>query len=99
MPVRRAGLLRQQLRPGILRVIENEGNKLHHWFFRGIASRIGLADRRAGNHGAAAQQREEVGSEDETENQQNNRAADSDMRAADLESAASAAFIAAILDV
>src|ERR1700722_18560230 len=75
--IRPAGLLRQELRPGLLRVIQYEGNKLHQRFFRGIASRIRLADSRAGIQRSAAQQRKQVGPENETENQQNNSAADS----------------------
>src|ERR1700692_428704 len=45
--IRRTGLLWQKLRPGILRVIEYERNKLYQRFFRGVASWIRLADRGA----------------------------------------------------
>ena len=44
-------------------------------------------------------QGKEVGPKNETENQQNNRATDADMDAAKLETTATAAFIAAVLDV
>ncbi len=39
-------LLRAHLIPGLLRVVENEGDKLHQRFFRGVAGGIGRAHRR-----------------------------------------------------
>src|ERR1700693_3106229 len=38
-------LLAQNLRPGLLRVVQYEGNKLHDGLFFLVASGVGLADR------------------------------------------------------
>ena len=94
-------LLRQDLRPGVLGVVQNERHILHQRLFSGIAGRIRLADGRAGIHaGSAAEEAEQIGLENETENRQNDRPSDANVEPTDLESAATTtAFIAAVLNV
>jgi hypothetical protein len=91
-------LLGQNFRPGLLRIIEYERNELYEWLLSGIASRVRLADLRAGISCPAAKQRKKISPENETEYQQNKRAADAYVHAAELE-AATSAFIATVFDV
>jgi hypothetical protein len=96
--IRGVSLLGQNLRPGFLRIVEHERDELYDWLLRGIASRVRLADRRAGITSPAAKQGKKISPENETENQENKRAADADVHAAELE-AATSAFIATVFDV
>src|ERR1700730_6412966 len=108
MSIRFVGLLRQNSRPGFLRVVQHEGNKLHQGFFRLIACR-GSARRvriaypgRSGRSRstAAIEKREEVCLEDEAEDEQDDGAADADVHAAKLKPAATASgFVATIFNV
>lgn len=67
MPIGGTGLLRQQLGPGVLRVIQNEGNKLCDRLLALVARRIRLAD--SGSRITSdTQQRKEILVEYETEN-------------------------------
>src|SRR4029077_11491657 len=96
------GLFGEKFRPGFLSVVQDKGNKLNQRSFGGIARRV----RTIRGHGgaiagrAASEQREEILLEDQAEHEQNQRAANSDVHAAELKSAATAArFVAAIFDV
>jgi hypothetical protein len=83
-----------------LRVVESERYEFDEWPLGGVTSWIGLPDRRwAGVGATAAKQGEEIRFEDKAEDQENDRAADADVQAAELESSASAAFIATVLDI
>jgi hypothetical protein len=93
-----ARLLRQKLRPSLLRVIEYERDELYQWLLGGIARRIRPAYRRAGASCPSAKQGKKVGLENETKNEQNNRATDAQVDATELEATA-ASLIAAVLDV
>jgi len=93
-----ASLLRQKLRPGLLRVIEYERYELYQRLLGSIARRVRLAYRRAGASCPSAKQGKKVGLENETKNEQNNRATDAHMDATELEATAST-LIAAVLDV
>src|ERR1700730_5023852 len=100
VPIRFPRLLGQELRPRFLRVIERERNEFHERSLGRIASRIRLPDcRGTGVCCTAAKQCEKIGFEDETEDQQNNCAADPDVQAAELEAATPAALIATVFDV
>jgi hypothetical protein len=71
---------------------------LYEWLLSGVTSRVRLADRRTGISCPAAKQGKKIGPENETEYQQNKRAADAHMHAAELE-AATPAFITTVFYV
>src|ERR1035438_6226797 len=96
--IRAAGLLWQNFRPGILSVVENEGDQLNQRLFRGVTGGIGPANG-GGRRAATTKQPEEILSEDEAQYQQDERPADSQMHPAELESSAPAGIVAAIFDV
>src|SRR5579864_1337825 len=50
-------LAAQNLHPGLLRVVQYEGNKLHEGLFSLVASGVGLADLRGTTHAAESRQR------------------------------------------
>jgi hypothetical protein len=98
--IRLAGLLREKLRPSVLRVVKDERNELDERLFRRIPCRIRAADRRrAGTRAAAAEQGEEILLEDKAKDEQDDGATDADVHAAELESAATPGFVAAIFNV
>src|SRR5271170_2110531 len=99
MMILRARLRGQMRRPGGLHIIEHERNELHGGLFRRILRGIRLARFGLRRASAAAEQRKEIHFENETQDQQDDGAADADMKAAELKTAATAAFIAAIFDV
>jgi hypothetical protein len=83
-----------------LRVVEDEGNEFDERSLGGITSWIWLPDRcGSGVCATAAEQGEKIGFEYEAENQEDDRAADADVQATELESAAPAAFIATVFDI
>ena len=88
----------QKSGPGVLRVVEHEGDELHEGLFGGVAGRVRLADGRAGVACAAVKQGEDVCAKDDAQDQDDNRAADADVDSAELK-AATAALVATILDV
>jgi len=95
-----AGLLRQELRPSVLHVIEHERHELHQGLLGFVLRGIWLAERSRWSCCSAAEKSEEIDLEYETENQQNDGATDADVDAAELKSATAASgLIAAILDV
>src|SRR5437867_297495 len=100
--IRLSRLLRQELCPGFLRIVEHKRHKLHQRFLRGVSRMIGFSDGdRAPQRGgiSSAEQSEEVGLEDKTENQEQDGAANADVHAAKLKPASAAGFIAAVLYV
>jgi hypothetical protein len=90
--VRRARLLREDVLPRLLCVVEDEGDELHFLLlFRRL--RDGLIRSRALLHdGRAAVIGEKISSKDKAENGQDHCTADSQRRAADAESRRSAAI-------
>src|SRR5271168_2757990 len=108
MVIRFSGLLRKQLHPGILRVVQNKRHKLRQRFFRRILGGVRMRRARLADTGtcrrrrSSAQQRKKICVEDETQNQKNNRAADAQVYPAERESTASAVaagFIPAVFHV
>jgi hypothetical protein len=98
--VRTASLLREDLRPGILRVIKYKRDELNQRFFGSVARRVGLADGRRPRAASTAKQREEILPEDEAQHQQDERAANSEVHPAELKpSASTAGIVTAIFDV
>jgi hypothetical protein len=98
VPIGSVGLLRENLRPGILHIVEHEGDKLHERFFLLVLSGIRLADAGLGIRDAAtAEQGEEVCFEHEAENQEDDGPANPDVNAAKIEAATTAATGIAIV--
>src|SRR5580765_912545 len=99
MAIRHPSLLRQNLVPSFLGVIQNERYKLHQWLFLLVASRIRLAHcRRTRRRIPASQQRKKILFEDHTQHQENQYSANSHVHAAKLKSptTSGSALIAAI---
>ena len=92
-------MLWEDFGPGLLVVVENERDELDERALGVIASRIWLTDGGRRTSAAATEKSEKVLLKDQTEDQQNQRAADADVHAAELESAATATLVATILDV
>jgi hypothetical protein len=94
----------QDFGPGLLRVVEDERNKIDERFFGIVASGVRRTRRSlAGLNAltASTQQCEEILMEDQAEDEKDQRAADADVNAAKSEATtpAAAGFIAAIFDV
>ena len=96
MAVAAPGLLREDLRPCGLRIVENERDELNEGLLALVARRIGLAYGRASIATAHAQQGEEIAVKHKAEQEQNNRAADADVASAN---AAAPAIVATIFYV
>src|SRR5271165_462188 len=103
MAIRLSGLLGKKGGPGFLGVVQDEGNKLDLGFFGFVAGGIGLADGgRSWSRRTAPEQGEKVLVEDETQDQQDDGAADTDVHATKLKTAATvsaARFVAAVFNV
>src|SRR5580698_4597700 len=95
----RPSLRRQKRRPGGLHIIQHKGNKLNGRLLRSILRRIRLARLRLRRASASAKQSKKIHFEHEAKDQQNNRAANPNMKSAKLKSTATAALIAAIFDI
>src|ERR1700735_157243 len=96
-------VLRKDLRPGILRIVENERNELHFFLFGGIARRVGWTGNGprasiANSRATVQERRDQVALKDKTENEQNEQPANSDMNAAES-TTARAAGIAIVFNV
>jgi len=80
--IRNAGLLREDVAPCRLRIVENERDELHFFvFLRGFLHRLRHRGAAGGVVGGA-EECEEVAAEEKTENQKDDGAADSDRPAA-----------------
>jgi hypothetical protein len=95
-----ARLLREDLRPGVLRIIQDKRDELNQRFLRCVSGGIGLADCCwSGTASTSSEQGEKILLEDEAKYQQDERAADADVHPAELESSATSGVVAAIFDV
>ena len=92
-------MLRQNLAPCVLRVIQDEGDKVDQRLFLLVAGRIGLADRRCRvSDGTVADERQEVAFENDAQDEQDDHAAQSEVNSSGLK-AATTAFVAPIFNV
>src|SRR5882724_4876005 len=92
-------LLRQDLAPGVLSVVQDERDEVDQGLFLRVAGGIGLRHRAAARvHGAVPYQRQEITFENQAENKQDDDTAQTEMDASGAE-AASATFVAAIFNV
>src|ERR1043166_8422661 len=99
MPVRLACLLRQDLVPGSLCVVQHERNKLHQRLFLLVAPSVRLAHCRRSRSSAGSQQRKKVLFKDDAQHQQDQRAANSQVHSAELKTPATATLVTAIFNV
>src|SRR5207302_1246385 len=103
MPIGNSLLLRQQLFPGFLGVVENKRHKLHQWFFRFVARGVRPVNRRGDRRAcAASQQGEKILLEDQAQDEQHHHAAQSDMHPSEAEASSAPStivLISAILDI
>ena len=74
-------LLRQDLAPGILGVVQDKGHELHQRLLLLVARGIGLRGCGARVHGAVAHQREKITFEDQAQNKQDDDAAQAEVNA------------------
>ena len=102
MPVGHA-LAAQNLGPGFLGIVEHERHKLHHRLFLLVAHRIGLARLNGTSHAAATTtatyERQKIALEYDAQHQQDQKTANPDVPATDVETTASAAFVSAIFQI
>src|SRR6202041_909794 len=95
-------VLRKDLGPGILRVVEHERNELNFFLFGSVARRVGWTRsgrRTPRTHSATVQEwRDQVTFKDKTQNQQNEQAANPDVNTAES-TTARAAGIAIVFNV
>src|SRR5450631_382562 len=93
----------EDLRPGLLGVIKHERDKLHQRLLPLIAGRVGLPAHLSGRVGAAthSRQRKKIPLKYQTQHQQDDEAADSNVDAAKIKTtaAATAAVVSTIFDV
>src|SRR6202030_4066846 len=89
------------LRPGLLRIVEYKRDKLHQRLFSLVPHCVRLAHlSRSACTAANTSQRQKIPFENETQDQQNDEATDSDVTAADVKASTSAAtIISSIFDV
>ena len=96
MSVRHA-LLAEDLSPGVLRVVEDEGHKLHQRLLCLIASSVRSANLSGCTCAPYANKRQEISLKDQAKNQQDQKTTDPDMHSAEIKSAATTARLVSIV--